>query len=70
MDRGAWQAIVLGVAKSWTQLSMHEYIVSFTKFCKLLLKHRKRIQSKLGKFEDLVSHEVLGKIASKLKPNE
>ena len=22
MDRGAWQAIVYGVAKSWTQLSM------------------------------------------------
>ena len=70
MDRGAWQAIVLGVAKSWTQLSMHEHIVSFTKFHKLLLKHTKRTQSTLGKFEDLVSDEVLGKIASKLKPNE
>ena len=23
MDRGAWQATVHGVAKSWTQLSMH-----------------------------------------------
>ena len=23
MDEGAWQATVCGVAKSWTQLSMH-----------------------------------------------
>ena len=23
MDKGAWQATVHGVAKSWTQLSMH-----------------------------------------------
>ena len=23
MDRGAWQLIVYGVTKSWTQLSMH-----------------------------------------------
>ena len=23
MDRGAWQAAVYGVAKSWTQLNMH-----------------------------------------------
>ena len=26
MDRGAWQAIVHGVAKSWTRLSTHTYI--------------------------------------------
>ena len=26
MDREAWQAIVHGVAKSWTQLSMHMHI--------------------------------------------
>ena len=26
MDRGAWWATVHGVAKSWTQLSMHEPI--------------------------------------------
>ena len=70
MERGAWQTIVLGVAKSWTKLSMHEHAVSFIKLCKLLLKHTKRTQSKLGKFEDLVNDEVLDKIASKLKPNE
>ena len=26
MDRGAWQATVHGVTKSWTQLSMPKYI--------------------------------------------
>ena len=26
MDRKAWLAIVLGVAKSWTQLSTHAHI--------------------------------------------
>ena len=26
MDRGAWQATVCGVAKSWTQLSNYSYI--------------------------------------------
>ena len=25
MDRGAWQAIVRGIAKSWTRLSMHAW---------------------------------------------
>ena len=25
MDRGAWQAIVHGLAKSWAQLSMHRH---------------------------------------------
>ena len=27
MDRGVWQATVLGVAKSWTQLSTYTYSV-------------------------------------------
>ena len=26
MDRGPWQATVYGVAKSWTQLSMHMHV--------------------------------------------
>jgi len=30
MDRGAWRAIVHGVAKSWTQLSMHTYTQTHT----------------------------------------
>ena len=38
MDRGAWQAIVLGVAKSWTQLerlSMHYSFVRYYHWGKL-----------------------------------
>ena len=30
MDRGAWWATVLGVAKSWTRLSMHTTASYFT----------------------------------------
>ena len=30
MDRGAWQAIVHGVTKSWTQLSMHMHMHTHT----------------------------------------
>ena len=30
MDRGAWWATVQGVAKSWTQLSMHEHTHTHT----------------------------------------
>ena len=35
MDGGAWQAIVHGVPKSWTQLSDFTFFLSFT-FCHLL----------------------------------
>ena len=34
MDRGAWQAIVHGVAKSWTRLSMHALIMQLFFFLK------------------------------------
>ena len=34
MDREAWQAIVHGVAKSWTRLSMHALIMQLFFFLK------------------------------------
>ena len=38
MDRGAWQATVLGVAKSWTRLSTHRCISCLLSYNKLPLK--------------------------------
>ena len=36
MDRGAWQATVHGVAKSWTWLSHFHFQLNFTNFFKLI----------------------------------
>ena len=44
MDRGAWQAIVHGIAKSWTQLKWRSTAhTGFTEFCS-----RKLVQRLLG----------------------
>ena len=32
MDRGSWQATLLGVTKSWTQLSTHAHFISMEVF--------------------------------------
>ena len=37
MDRGAWRAIVYGVKKSWTRLSVHAYIHMFILLYSLLI---------------------------------
>ena len=38
MDRGAWQATVLGVEKSWTQLSDFHFTALLTPYTKNVLK--------------------------------
>ena len=37
MDRGAWQATVDGVSKSWTKLSMHTYTINGINFSVFLV---------------------------------
>ena len=37
MDRGAWQATVHGVTKSWTRLSSFHFTIKDISSCKLLL---------------------------------